>query len=263
MGCSFNCVYCYINGSKYGGKTDSYYVKSDAADLVYRNLKKLAKNQKRAFINLGSASDPYMEIEKELKLTREILKIFLRFKYPIHIITKSDLILRDVGILNKIKDSAILPEDLKDLKSGVCVTFSFSTVDDDLASLVEPNAPLPSQRLDAMNTLASEGFYVGVAFMPILPYINDDLESIENAVKVFGKNNASYVLPASLSLFGSDKTSSKVKYLDFVKNHFPESLASVEKLFYNKQYPSQKYQNNLYKKVVAICKKQSIKTTMI
>ena len=263
MGCSFDCIYCYINGSKYARKTNSYYVKSNAADLVYKNLKKLAKNQKRAFINLGSASDPYMEIEKELGLTREILKIFLRFKYPIHIITKSDLVLRDIDILNKLSRVAILPDDLKNLKSSVCVTFSFSTVNDDLASLVEPNAPLPSQRLDAMNTLANEGFYVGVAFMPILPYINDDLESIENTVKVFGKNNASYVLPASLSLFGSDKTSSKVKYFDFVKNYFPESLASVEKLFYNKYYPSQKYQNDLYKKVVAICKKQNIKTTMI
>ena len=216
MGCSFDCIYCYINGSKYARKTNSYHVKSNAADLFYKNLKKLAKNQKRAFINLGSASDPYMEIEKELGLTREILKMFLRFKYPIHIITKSDLVLRDIDILNKLSRVAILPDDLKNLKSSVCVTFSFSTVNDDLASLVEPNAPLPSQRLDAMNTLANEGFYVGVAFMPILHYINDDLESIENTVKVFKKNNASYVLPASLSLFGSDENSSKVKYLDFV-----------------------------------------------
>lgn len=147
MGCSFDCVYCYINGSKYAKKTNSYYVKSNACDLVYNKLKKLARNHERAFLNFGSASDPYMEIEKELELTREILKIFLRFKYPVHIITKSDLILRDTDILKKINDAAVLPDDLKGLKSKVCVTFSFSTVDDDLASLVEPNAPLPSQRL--------------------------------------------------------------------------------------------------------------------
>lgn len=263
MGCSFDCVYCYINGSKYAKKTNSYYVKSNALDLLYKKLKSLAKNQKRAFINLGSASDPYMEIENDLELTREILKIFLRFKYPIHIITKSDLILRDIDILKRINEIAILPDDLKDLKSSVCISFSFSTVDDNLASLVEPNAPLPSQRLKAMNRLASEGFHVGVAFMPILPYINDDLEAIENAVKVFRKNGAKYVLPASLSLFGSDKNSSKVKYFDFIKTYFPEILASVEKLFYNRQYPSQKYQNELYKKVASICKKQGIKTTML
>lgn len=244
MGCSFDCVYCYINGSKYAKKTNSYYVKSNACDLVYNKLKKLARNHERAFLNFGSASDPYMEIEKELELTREILKIFLRFKYPVHIITKSDLILRDTDILKKLNDAAILPDDLKGLKSKVCVTFSFSTVDDDLASLVEPNAPLPSQRLKAMNTLAKKGFHVGVALMPILPYINDDLESLENFIKVFRKK-------------------SRIKYYNFVKSNFPEILDDVKSLFYNREYPSNKYQNNLYRKVVRICKKQGIKTAMI
>lgn len=59
MGCSFDCVYCYINGSKYAKKTNSYYVKSNACDLVYNKLKKLSRNHERAFLNLGSASDPY------------------------------------------------------------------------------------------------------------------------------------------------------------------------------------------------------------
>lgn len=263
MGCSFDCVYCYINGSKYAKKTNSYYVKSNACDLVYNKLKKLARNHERAFLNFGSASDPYMEIEKELELTREILKIFLIFKYPVHIITKSDLILRDNDILKKINDAAILPDDLKGLKSKVCVTFSFSTVDDDLASLVEPNAPLPSQRLKAMSTLANEGFHVGVALMPILPYINDDLESLENFIKVFRKNNAAYLIPGALSLFGSSEISSRIKYYNFVKSNFPEILDDVKTLFYNREYPSNKYQNNLYRKVVRICKKQGIKTAMI
>ena len=231
--------------------------------FIYNKLKKLARNHERAFLNFGSASDPYMEIEKELELTREILKIFLRFKYPVHIITKSDLILRDTDILKKLNDAAILPDDLKGLKSKVCVTFSFSTVDDDLASLVEPNAPLPSQRLKAMSTLANEGFHVGVALMPILPYINDDLESLENFVKVFRKNNAAYLIPGALSLFGSSEISSRIKYYNFVKSNFPEILDDVKTLFYNREYPSNKYQNNLYRKVVRICKKQGIKTAMI
>lgn len=263
MGCSFDCVYCYINGSKYAKKTNSYYVKSNACDLVYNKLKKLSRNHERAFLNLGSASDPYMEIEKELELTLEILKIFLRFKYPVHIITKSDLILRDMDILKKLNDAAVLPVDLKNLKSKVCVTFSFSTVDDDLASLVEPNAPLPSQRLKAMNILANEGFHVGAALMPILPYINDDSENLENFVRVFKKNNARYLIPGALSLFGSSENSSRIKYYNFVKSNFPEVLDDVKDLFYNKEYPSNRYQNNLYRKTAAICKKQGIKTTML
>lgn len=152
---------------------------------------------------------------------------------------------------------------MKNLKSKVCVTFSFSTVDDDLASLVEPNAPLPSQRLKAMNILANEGFHVGAALMPILPYINVDSENLENFVRVFKKNNAGYLIPGALSLFGSSENSSRIKYYNFVKSNFPEVLDDVKDLFYNKEYPSNRYQNNLYRKTAAICKKQGIKTTMV
>ena len=143
------------------------------------------------------------------------------------------------------------------------VNLAFSTVDDDLASLVEPNAPLPSQRLKAMNILANEGFHVGVALMPILPYINDDSENLENFVRIFKKNNAGYLIPGALSLFGSSENSSRIKYYNFVKSNFPEVLDDVKDLFYNKEYPSNRYQNNLYRKTAAICKKQGIKTTMV
>lgn len=114
-----------------------------------------------------------------------------------------------------------------------------------------------------MNILANEGFHVGAALMPILPYINDDSENLENFVRVFKKNNAGYLIPGALSLFGSSENSSRIKYYNFVKSNFPEVLDDVKDLFYNKEYPSNRYQNNLYRKTAAICKKQGIKTTML
>jgi DNA repair photolyase len=269
LGCSFNCLHCYINGSKYAKDTESFYVKSNARDLVYKNLKTKFKNKQRALINLGSSSDPYMNIEKDLNLTRDILKTILRFKFPVHIITKSDLILRDIDILEKINNESILPEDLEDkLKSKVIISFSFSTIDDELAKIMEPNAPLPSIRLETIKKL-SKYFTVGVAFMPILPYIADNDLELDKAISKFSKYNCQYVLPGALSLFGNNENSSRIKYYKAIEKYFPEYLEDTKKLFWNdrllvnKDYPSNNYQSSVYKKVVKYCSKYGIKTSII
>ncbi|WP_409201089.1 radical SAM protein [Methanobrevibacter sp. DSM 116169] len=269
-GCSFDCIYCYINGSKYADNTNSFYVKSNAINLVYTFLKRLYKNNERALLNLGSSSDPYMDIEKDLNLTREILKTFLRFKNPVHIITKSDLILKDIDILDKINEVAILPDDLKDnLNSKVIISFSFSTIDDEIAKIMEPNAPLPSDRLKTMKKLSNKGFKVGATFMPILPFISDSGDDLKEAIFEFSKNNCQYVIPGAMSLFGNNDESSRIKYYNAIKKYFPEYLDKTENLFYDKkslvkkEYPSNKYQNGLYKKVRKYCSEYNISTTII
>jgi DNA repair photolyase len=156
MGCSFDCSYCYVNGSKYADKTSSLTIKSNACEILRIQLKNKAKHSERTIMLLGSASDCYMHIEKNLGLTRDILKIINRFRFSVHIITKSDLILRDIDILKKIQNSAILPEDLavrykedenRTSKLKTIVTFSFSTTNDKIAKIFEHNAPKPSKRL--------------------------------------------------------------------------------------------------------------------
>ncbi|MDL2271063.1 radical SAM protein [Methanobrevibacter sp. OttesenSCG-928-I08] len=210
-----------------------------------------------------------MPIEKDLNLTRDILKTFLRFKFPVHIITKSDLILRDIDILEKINNEAILPEDLENkLKSKVIISFSFSTIDDEIAKIMEPNAPLPSKRLETIKEL-SKYFTVGVAFMPILPYIGDNDVELDKAISKFSQYNCQYILPGSLSLFGNNENSSRIKYYKAIENYFPEYLEDTKKLFWNdrllvnKDYPSNNYQNSIYKKVAKYCNKYKIRTSII
>ena len=110
-GCSMACIYCYTRGSKYGG---DYGVevspKSNAVPVLKKQLRNSIRRNERGIIILGSAADPYPAVEKDLNLTREILGIIKRFKFPIHILTKSELILRDMDILNGIKEVSILPE---------------------------------------------------------------------------------------------------------------------------------------------------------
>ncbi|MCC7553228.1 MAG: radical SAM protein [Methanobacteriaceae archaeon] len=270
LGCSFDCVYCYINGSKYAKETNNFYVKSNARELVHKFLKRKFYDNEKAMLNLGSASDPYMDIEKDLQLTRDILNIFLKFKYPVHIITKSELILRDIDILDKINKVALLPDDLKEkLNSNVIISFSFSTIDDDIAKLIEPNAPLPSERLKTIKKLSKKGYKVGAVFMPILPYLSDDDEKLKIAICEFSKNNCDYVIPGALSLFGNGDLSSRIKYYKVIEEHYNEYLEDTKNLFWdkksiiNKEYPSNVYQNKLYKKVYDYCREFNISTTIV
>lgn len=115
--------------------------------MIYLQLKNKAKKGERAILLLGTASDPYMEIEKKLYLSRDILKLASRFKFPVHILNKSDLVTRDIDILRKIQDSTILPDDtINKLKSKVITLFSFSTTNDKISKLFEPVAPSTTRR---------------------------------------------------------------------------------------------------------------------
>ncbi|OWT32620.1 radical SAM protein [Methanobrevibacter sp. 87.7] len=269
IGCSFDCSYCYINGSKYAKNTNSFYVKSNSASLLKSELKSLLRKNKRALISFGSSTDPYQDIESELYLTRNLLKLMYRFKFPVHIITKSDLVLRDIDILRKINDVAILPDDIVNkLKSNVIITYSFSTIDKEVFSIFEPNVPSIEKRFKAIERLKKEDFLVGVSFMPILPFIADNNESIDKAIFEFSKLDIDYLLYGSLSLFGNKEFDSRIKYFNLVKKYFPEYYSKTKNLFYNnrtglyKDYPSFKYQEDLSKKIRYYSSKYNIKNTI-
>ena len=123
--CSFGCIYCYIRGSKYGENMErALSVKINACELLEKQLSRKAKKGEYGIIALASSTEPYMPIEEKLNLTRKLLDIILRYKFPVHILTKSKLVLRDLDLLKEIDKNAILPSDLK-LKNGVIITFSF------------------------------------------------------------------------------------------------------------------------------------------
>ncbi len=113
-GCSMGCIYCYTRGSKYGGDHGIIVsAKSNAVPILKKQLKNRIRKNERGFIVLGSSADPYPALETELKLTSEILGMIKRYRFPLHILTKSTLVLRDIEILHGIKDVAILPRNLR------------------------------------------------------------------------------------------------------------------------------------------------------
>jgi len=131
-----------------------------------------------------SKAHPYMPLEAEYNLTGRALQVIAHSRFPVHILTKSDLVLRDLEVIQEIN------------KVFAAVSFTITTVDDELASKLEPGSPSPSRRLNAMRKMAEKGIHTGVLLMPVLPYIEDSEENITQIVQQASENGAAYILPS-------------------------------------------------------------------
>ncbi len=181
-GCQHGCIYCDTRSECYGiNDISAISLKTNAPELLVRELK--AKRKSRGTIGTGSMNDPYMPVEKEFEMTRRALRIIAGEKFPVHVITKSDLVVRDADILQDIA------------KVYAAVSFTITSADDGLSSIIEPYAPPSSARFRAMELLASKGIYTGVTLMPVLPYINDTTENIVQIVKMAKDSGAQYIIP--------------------------------------------------------------------
>ncbi len=249
-GCSFNCLYCYIRGSKYGMNMEhTLSVKVNADQLLEKQLALRAKKEQYGIIVLSSVTDPYIGIEKDYEMTRKMLQIILKYRFPVHIITKSDMITRDYDLLQVINENAILPVDLRSgLTGGTIISFSFSTLEDMEAKIFEPGATPPSKRLLAMSETVKRGFRTGVSLMPLLPYISDTSERLDEFYRTFKNHNVNYILPASITLFGSNKADSKTLMMNAIAKHYPHLKTEYQKLFDNAYQVPFSYKKSLEKK---------------
>lgn len=181
-GCQHGCIYCDTRSDCYRvGDISKISVKKNALDLLPKELSSKRKN--KGTIGTGSMNDPYMPIERKLETTRKALGIISDYKFPIHVITKSSLVARDIDILKEISGTY------------AAVSLTITTADDALTRKIEPYAPLTSQRFETMQLLAKNGIYTGVTMLPILPYINDNAKNIETILRLARDAGASYVIP--------------------------------------------------------------------
>lgn len=254
--CSFNCLYCYIRGSKYGGNLESSLsVKTNAIELLDKHLGNRAKKGQYGVIVLSSATDPYLKIEQTYGLTRQALEVILKHRFPVHIITKSDGIERDFDLLQAIHETAILPNDLRErLSGGTLVSFSFSTLNDAVAKIFEPGATLPSKRLLAVEKSLKAGLPTGISLMPLLPWISDTTECLHEFFDVFAKLNVDYMLPASITLFGSGKADSKTLVLKAIGKYYPHLLPKYEQYFASGFTMPEYYQKAFKEKMESLAK---------
>ncbi|RLI80876.1 radical SAM protein [Archaeoglobales archaeon] len=258
-GCSFNCIYCYIKGSKYG--STELAAKINAPEILDRQLRHRAKKKEYGIIALSSSTEPYMHVERKFELTRMILQKILKYRFPVEIATKSKLVLRDLDVLEKIDSTAILPTDLAQrLGRGVIISFSISTLDEELAKIVEPGAPSPKERLETMLKCKQEGFLVGVNYIPVLPFLSDSEEDLDEMIKTAKDYGADYVLIGSLTLFGNEANDCKTLYYKFLEEYFPELVPKYKSLFKNSFAPPKRYQAKLAEISEGLCEKHGIRS---
>jgi DNA repair photolyase len=156
-GCDHQCVYCYA--SSYIPSFSDCRPKKDLLAALKREATKLNGET----ISIANSSDPYPRAEVSTGLTRRCLEILAESNCKIQIITKSNLVVRDDDLLSKIPST---------------VAFTVTTDDDDIAKLIEPHAPLPSQRLRAAQDLIKKGIPVSVRIDPIIPLVNDQPQKL-------------------------------------------------------------------------------------
>ena len=214
-GCEHGCIYCFARPSHgYLGlspgldfETKIFY-KPEAAKLLKAELSR--KNYNCKPIALGINTDAYQPAEKNLKIARSLLEVLSEFNHPVSIVTKSSRILRDIDILAPMAEKRL-----------VNVMVSITTLDKQLARIMEPRASSPINRLSVIKTMNHNHIPCGVLFSPIIPAINDmELEAIFSAASENGATMAGYVfirLPHELTTMFSK----------WLADHFPDRKRKV------------------------------------
>lgn len=232
-GCGHKCQYCYaLYSHKYLAKEtnffDTIYVKTNIVEVLEKKLS--SKRWKHEVINFGGVTDSYQPIEEKYQLMRGILKVMIKYKNPITISTKSDLILRDIDLLTELAKVAM-----------VNVAVTVTTMDEEIRKKIEPGAKPSIQRFEVLKQLAGKNIGLGLHFMPILPMITDSEENIENVFKEASKVPIDYIICGFLNL----RSETRYNFLDFIKRDFPNLFEDYLKL-YQSPFIDKDYSKNVY-----------------
>jgi DNA repair photolyase len=220
----------------------SFLDKDDATRLAQKFPRKIIVGVS------GGVSDAYQPAEKEYKITQQVLEVLLDFGLPVFILTKSNLVLRDLDLLKEIHE-----------KSFVNVDFSITLHDEKTKKIIEPKSSATWERFDALKEIRQAGLFGGVMAMPMIPTIGDTWENMEALAKDAKRVGAEFILFSGMTLKpGKEKN----YFLNVIKNNFPDHLQAIKKIYSN----DNKYGQPIFKYLpvnvmlqgYAICKKVGI-----
>ena len=237
-GCEFGCKYCYArythefmemrDGRDFERKI---YAKVNAPELLRKELS--AAKDKRLPIALGTATDPYQPAEKQFQITRRLLEVFSEFEgLSFSITTKGTLILRDLDLLRLIAQ-----------RHYFSVHMTVTTTDERLARLLEPKAPPPAKRLEAVSELTAAGIRAGVNAMPILPGLNDDPTALEALAREAARAGAKFLHGNLLFLMPS----AMKQFMPFLEKEFPRLVKRYRRLYARSAYLNGEYKEEISK----------------
>ncbi|HRD83989.1 MAG TPA: PA0069 family radical SAM protein [Rubrivivax sp.] len=214
-GCEHGCIYCYAR------PTHSYLNLSPGLDFETRIVAKVnaaARLQEALeqpgytpmLLNIGSATDAYQPAERRLRITRSVIEVLARYRHPFSLITKSSGVERDIDLIAPMAAARL-----------AAVYVSITTLDADLARIMEPRAASPARRLRTIAALSAAGIPVGVSVSPVVPFVNEpELENVLEAARDAGARSAFSIvlrLPWEVNPL----------FQDWLQRHFPQRAARV------------------------------------
>ncbi len=248
-GCSHNCIYCDGRDQKYNVEGEfgkDIEIKSNAIEIFRRELDPSRKRKpfNSGFILVGGGvCDSYEPVEKKFKLTLQALELLEEFNHPIHMLTKSVLIERDIELIKTINQ-----------RSRAIVSMSFSSVDEKISSIVEPTVPPPSARLKTLEKFKNEGISCGMFLMPVIPFLTDTPEQIEASVKVAKETGLDFIVFSGMTLKHGQQ---KDYFINAIKDHYPELVEKYNSLYPPSEWghPKAVYQDKISKLFYGIASK--------
>src|ERR1700683_138111 len=234
-GCEFACKYCYArythefmemrDGVDFEQKI---FVKQHAADLLRQELRHVKPGEE---IAIGTATDPYQPAERRFEVTRAILEELARHRgLEIGIVTKTNTVLRDIDCLQLIAEN-----------NRLFFNLTIPTLKVDLARILEPRAPRPDLRLEAMQKLNQAGISAGVICAPVLPGITDSPRDLEALVRATAAAGGKHIFANSLFL----KPCSAAVFLPFLEKEFPQLVETYRKRYQDRAFLPESYRKPL------------------
>jgi len=222
-GCTHDCIYC-------DGRSEGYYVngefgkdvvvKINAIDVLRRELdpkRKRAPFKKSYMMVGGGIGDSYQPIEKKYELTRKTLHILYENNWPVHLLTKSTLVKRDVDILKKINE-----------KNRAIVSFSFSSADDKISAIFEPGVPPPSERLETIEFFKDEGISCGMFLLPVIPFVTDKPNLLEETIRLAKDAGVDFIIFGGMTLKDGKQ---KEYFFETLKKNYPELTTEYHHIY--------------------------------
>jgi len=250
-GCEFACKYCYArythefmemrDGLDFEQKI---YVKQHAADLLRQELRRVKPGEE---IAIGTATDPYQPAERRCEVTRAILEELSRHEgLELGIVTKSNLILRDIDVLQQVSRN-----------NRLSVNLTITTLNVNLARILEPRAPRPDLRLEAVRNLNQASINAGVICAPVLPGITDSPRDLEALVRATAEVGGRHIFANPLFL----KPCSAAVFLPFLEEEFPHLVESYRQRYKDRAFLPKTYHQRLSQLMARLRQKYGIRNS--
>ena len=222
-GCTHNCIYC-------DGRAEGYYVdgefgedvtvKVNAIEILRREFDPKRKRTpfKQGFVMIGGGvGDSYQPIERIYQLSRKALEVVDEYNFPVHVLTKSTLVKRDIDILKKINQ-----------KNRAIVSFSFSSADDKISAIFEPGVPPPSERLKTLTFFKNEGIACGMFLLPVIPFITDIPELMEETIGKASEAGLDFIIFGGMTL---KEGRQKDIFYKVLRDNYPKLTGEYENIY--------------------------------